>query len=46
LDIFKSVLDRQRKRLGLEISEVRAAAEPFDGVARGLLVQANQEHSE
>jgi len=46
LDIFKSVLDRQRKKLGLEISEVRAAAEPFDGVARGLLVQANQEHSE
>jgi hypothetical protein len=46
LDIFKSVLDRQRKKLGLEVTEVRAAAEPFDAVARGLLVQANQEHSE
>ena len=46
LDIFKSVLDRQRKKLGIEISDVRAAVEPFDGVARGLLVQANQEHSE
>jgi hypothetical protein len=46
LDIFTSVLERQRKKLGLDISEVGAAAEPFDGVARGLLVQANQEHSE
>lgn len=46
LDIFKSVLDRQRKKLGIEISEIRSASEPFDGVARGLLVQANQEHSE
>jgi hypothetical protein len=46
IDLFNAVLAKQRKRLGLEIQEVRAAKEPFDAVARGLLVQANQEHAE
>ena len=46
LHVFNEVLNKHRKRLGINISEVRAAQEPFDCVARGLLVQANQEHAE
>ena len=44
LDLFNSVLDKRRKRFPLQVTEVRAAKEPFDSVARGLLVQASQEY--
>lgn len=43
VDLFREVLARQGKKMPLEITEVREAKEPFDAVARGLLVQAMQE---
>ncbi len=43
LDLFREVLEKKGKKMPLEITEVRAASEPFDAVARGLLVQAMQE---
>ena len=43
IDLFREVLERKGKKMPLEITEVRLAAEPFDAVARGLLVQAMQE---
>jgi hypothetical protein len=46
LDLFNSVLERKRKKFPLKVTEVRAASEPFDAVARGLLVQAHQEYEE
>lgn len=44
IDLFREVLERQGKKMPLQITEVRAASEPFDAVARGLLVQAMQEY--
>jgi hypothetical protein len=41
LDLFREVL--AKKKMPLQITEVRAASEPFDAVARGLLIQAMQE---
>ena len=43
IDLFREVLAKKGKKMPLEITEVRAAAEPFDAVARGLLIQAMQE---
>lgn len=43
IDLFREVLETKGKKMPLEITEVRAASEPFDAVARGLLVQAMQE---
>jgi hypothetical protein len=43
IDLFREVLEKKGKKMPLEITEVRAAAEPFDAVARGLLIQAMQE---
>lgn len=43
LDLFKSVFDRKRKRFPIEISEIRAASDPLNAVANGLLIQAMQE---
>ncbi len=43
IDLFREVLESKGKKMPLEITEVRAASEPFDAVARGLLVQALQE---
>ena len=43
IDLFREVLEKKGKKMPLEITEVRAASEPFDAVARGLLVQAMQE---
>jgi hypothetical protein len=42
--LFKSVFDRKRKRFPVEVSEVRAATDPLNAVANGLLVQAMQEN--
>lgn len=43
LDLFKSVFDRKRKRFPIEVSEIRAATDPLNAVANGLLIQAMQE---
>jgi hypothetical protein len=44
LDFFKEVFESKRKRFPIEVSVIRAATEPLDAVARGLLVQAVQEY--
>lgn len=41
--LFADVLQKNEKKMPLQISGVRPAEEPFDAVARGLLVQALQE---
>lgn len=46
LDFFQEVFESKRKKFPIEISEIRAAREPLDAVARGLLVQALQEYDE
>ena len=43
LELFKSVFDRKRKRFPIEVSEIRAATDPLNAVANGLLIQAMQE---
>jgi hypothetical protein len=43
LDLFKSVFDKKRKRFPIEVSEIRAATDPLNAVANGLLIQAMQE---
>jgi hypothetical protein len=44
LDFFKEVFESKRKKFPIEVSVIRAATEPLDAVARGLLVQAVQEY--
>jgi len=44
LEFFSQVFEEKRKKFPIEISEIRAAKEPLDAVARGLLVQAMQEY--
>ena len=44
LELFKSVFDRKRKKFPIQISEIRAASDPLNAVAHGLLVQASQEY--
>lgn len=46
LEFFQEVFDAKRKKFPIEVSEVRAAREPLDAVARGLLVQALQEYED
>lgn len=46
LEFFKDVFESKKKKFPIEISEIRAAREPLDAVARGLLVQALQEYEE
>ena len=43
LDFFRGVFEKKRKRFPIEISEIRAASDPLNAVANGLLVQALQE---
>lgn len=43
LELFKSVFDKKRKRFPIEVSEIRAASDPLNSVANGLLIQAMQE---
>jgi hypothetical protein len=43
LELFKSVFDRKRKKFPVETSEIRAAVDPMNAVANGLLIQAMQE---
>ncbi|MAG26014.1 hypothetical protein CMI47_10585 [Candidatus Pacearchaeota archaeon] len=44
LDFFKSVFERKRRKFPFEVSEIRAAEDPLNAVAQGLLVQARQEY--
>lgn len=46
LEFFQQVFEQKKKRFPIEVSEVRAAREPLDAVARGLLVQALQEYED
>jgi len=46
LEFFKGVFDKKRKKFPVEISEIRAATDPLNAVANGLLVQAMQENDE
>lgn len=46
LEFFQEVFEAKQKKFPIEVSEVRAAREPLDAVARGLLVQALQEYDD
>lgn len=46
LEFFTKVFEDKRKKFPIEVSEIRAAKEPLDAVARGLLVQALQEYDD
>ena len=44
MEFFTKVFEARRKKFPIEISEIRAAGEPLNAVAYGMLVQAIQEH--
>jgi len=44
LDFFNKVWKKKRRRFPIEVSEVRAAKDPLNAVAYGMLVQAMQEY--
>lgn len=46
MGLFTEVFNTRSKRFPVTISEVRAAKEPFNAVAYGLLIQAMQEHED
>ena len=46
LEFFQEVFEAKRKKFPIEVSEIRAAKEPLDAVARGLLVQSLQEYED
>lgn len=46
LPFFEQVFEKKRKRFPIEVSEIRHASDPLNAVARGLLIQAMQEHEE
>lgn len=46
LEFFTKVFEEKRKKFPIEVSELRAAKEPLDAVARGLLVQSLQEYDD
>lgn len=46
LDFFVSVFEKKRRKFPIEVSEIRHATDPMNAVARGLLIQAMQEHEE
>lgn len=46
VEFFTEVFEKKRKRFPIEISEIRHASDPLNAVARGLLIQAMQEHDE
>jgi hypothetical protein len=46
LEFFQQVFEQKKRKFPIEVSEVRAAREPLDAVARGLLVQALQEYED
>lgn len=46
LEFFQEVFEEKRKRFPIEISDIRAARDPLNAVAQGLLVQAVQEYED
>jgi hypothetical protein len=46
LEFFTGVFDKKRKKFPIEVSEIRAASDPLNAVAHGLLVQALQEYAD
>ena len=44
LPFFKKVFERKKRRFPIEISEIRAASDPLNAVAKGMLVQSLQEY--
>ena len=46
LEFFTEVFESKRRKFPIEISEIRHASDPLNAVARGLLIQAMQEHDE
>lgn len=46
VEFFTEVFEQKRKKFPFEISEIRHASDPLNAVARGLLIQAMQEHDE
>ena len=46
VEFFTRLFETKRKRFPIEISEIRAASDPLNAVANGLLVQALQEYSD
>jgi hypothetical protein len=46
VEFFTEVFETKRKRFPFEVSEIRHASDPLNAVARGLLIQAMQEHDE
>ncbi len=46
VEFFTEVFEAKRKKFPFEVSEIRHASDPLNAVARGLLIQAMQEHDE
>ena len=46
LEFFQANFEKKRKRFPIEVSEIRQASDPLNAVARGLLLQAMQEHDD
>ena len=46
LDFFQKVWEKKRRKFPIEVSEVRAAKDPLNAVAHGMLVQARQEYED
>jgi hypothetical protein len=46
LAFFQKTFEARRKKFPIEVSEVRLASDPLNAVARGLLIQAIQDHEE
>jgi hypothetical protein len=46
LPFFEETFEAKRKRFPFEISGIRQASDPMNAVARGLLIQAIQDHDE
>jgi hypothetical protein len=46
LEFFTGVFEKKRKKFPIQVSEIRAASDPLNAVAHGLLVQALQEYAD
>lgn len=46
MELFQKVFKKHRRRFPIQISEIRQAENPLNAVARGLLIQAMEEHEE
>jgi hypothetical protein len=46
LEFFMQTFEKKRKKFPFEVSEIRQASDPLNAVARGLLIQAIQEHDD